>query len=80
MIDMTNGPALRLGRRWREMVVNGCLLVAMLLAASLCGCAVSPADQQHIRDAWAARDAERAAECRRKNVGFAAGGCVASGP
>ena len=77
---MPNGPALRLGRRWRETVVTGCLLVAMLLVASLCGCAASPEDQQHIRDAWAARDAERAAECRRKNVGFAAGGCVASGP
>jgi len=80
MIDMANGPTLRRSRRWSETVVNGCLLVAMLLAATLCGCAVSPAEQQTIRDAWAARDAERAAECRRKNVGFAAGGCVASGP
>ena len=49
---MTNEPPLRLGRRWRETVVNGCLLVAMLLVASLSGCAVSPPDQQHIRDAW----------------------------
>ena len=36
--------------------------------------------KQGIRDAWAAREAERAAECRRKNVGYAAGGCVAGGP
>lgn len=77
---MTNGLALAVGRRWHEMVAHGGLLVAMLLSASLCGCAVSPAQQQEIRDTWAARNAERAAECRRKNVGFAAGGCVASGP
>jgi len=55
-------------------------ILAMLLAAVLTACSVSPGDQQTIRDAWAARNAERAAECRRKNVGYAAGGCVASGP
>jgi DNA-binding GntR family transcriptional regulator len=56
------------------------LLAAALLVAGSSGCAVSPAEQQAIRDAWAARDAERAAECRQHNVGFAAGGCVAGGP
>ena len=55
-------------------------LAAVLWAGALSACAVSPADQQAIRDAWSARDAERAAECRRNNVGFAAGGCVAGGP
>ena len=53
---------------------------AALLGAGLGGCSVPPAEQQAIRDAWAARDAERAAECRQHNVGFAAGGCVAGGP
>jgi len=56
------------------------LAIAMLLAAIFTACSTSPVDQQAIRDAWSARDAERAAECRRKNVGYAAGGCVASGP
>ena len=61
-------------------VVHVAMLMGVLLVASLYGCAVSPAQEQSIRDAWAARDAERAAECRRKNVGFAGGGCVAGGP
>jgi len=56
------------------------LMAILLLTAILSGCSVSPADQQGIRDAWAARDAQRAAECRRKNVGYAGGGCVAGGP
>jgi hypothetical protein len=57
-----------------------CLMAILLLTAILPGCAVSSTDQQGIRDAWAARDAQRAAECRRKNVGYAGGGCVAGGP
>jgi hypothetical protein len=65
--------------RWRE-AVTAPLIVAIALAASSWGCSVSPAEQQAIRDSWTARDAERAAECRRHNVGFAAGGCVAGGP
>jgi hypothetical protein len=56
------------------------LIAILLLTAILSACSVSPTDQQGIRDAWAARDAQRAAECRRKNVGYAAGGCVAGGP
>jgi len=52
----------------------------MLSAVIPSGCTVSPTDQQGMRDAWATRDAQRAAECRRKNVGYAAGGCVAGGP
>jgi hypothetical protein len=66
--------------RWRGTLASGSLATTMLLAAILSGCSVSSADQQGIRDAWAARDAQRAAECRRKNVGYAAGGCVAGGP
>jgi hypothetical protein len=56
------------------------LLIGGLLAAACIGCTVSPEQQAAIRKAWAERDAQRAAECRRNGVGFAAGGCVASGP
>src|SRR5215469_1743894 len=69
-----------LGSRVGSFAALAILAMAMLLAAVLTACSVSPGDQQGTRDAWAARDAERAAECRRKNVGYAAGGCVASGP
>jgi hypothetical protein len=55
------------------------VLVA-LVTGRFAGCSVSPAEQQASRDAWAARDAERAAECRQKNVGYVAGGCAAGGP
>ena len=61
-------------------IMTAFLIGMLLLAAILSGCSVAPVDQQGIRDAWAAREAERAAECRRKNVGYAAGGCVAGGP
>ena len=40
-------------------------LVGLLLTGALPGCATSPADQEATRKAWAARDAERAAECAR---------------
>ncbi len=56
------------------------VLVGLLLIGALAGCATSPADQEAIRKAWAARDAERAAECARNGVGFAAGGCLGKGP
>jgi hypothetical protein len=57
--------------------------VVLLLGAmvgALSGCSVSSADRQSMSDAWAARDAERAAECRRNGAEWAAGGCVFRGP
>jgi hypothetical protein len=78
MIDMLQSRAH--GRARRREAVTAPLIVAIALAAGLWGCSVSPAQQQAIRDSWATRDAERAAECRQHNVGFAAGGCVAGGP
>jgi hypothetical protein len=77
-IDMPPSPAP--GRAGRRDAVKVPLIVAVALAASVWGCSVSPARQQAIRDSWAARDAERAAECHQHNVGFAGGGCVAGGP
>jgi hypothetical protein len=56
------------------------LSTALALAGALLGCSTSPADQEAIRKAWAERDAERAAECMRNGVGFAAGGCLGRGP
>jgi hypothetical protein len=53
---------------------------AILLVGALWGCSVSSAERQEIEAAWAARDAERAAECRRNGGQFAAGGCVFRGP
>jgi len=55
-------------------------LLALALTGALPACATAPADQEGIRKAWAERDTERAAECRRRGVGYAAGGCVAGGP
>ena len=50
------------------------------LVAVLNGCATSPADQEATRKAWADRDAERAAECRRNGLGgYANGGCLGRG-
>jgi hypothetical protein len=56
------------------------ILPVVILAGVLWGCSVSPAERQEINAAWAARDAERAAECRRSGGEFAAGGCVFRGP
>lgn len=55
-------------------------LLGLLLTGALVGCSTSPADQEAIRKAWAERDAQRAAECARNGVGFAAGGCLGRGP
>ena len=55
-------------------------LLALALAGALPGCSTSPAEQDAIRKTWAERDAERAAECQRRGVGFVAGGCATGGP
>ena len=56
------------------------ILIGMLLAGTLQGCSLTPAEQDTIRRAWEDRDAERARECRRAGGGFIAGGCVRGGP
>jgi hypothetical protein len=55
-------------------------LLALALTCALPACSTVPAEQEGIRKAWAERDAERAAECRRRGVGYVAGGCVSGGP
>jgi hypothetical protein len=52
----------------------------LALPGALQGCSTTPAEQEAIGQAWAARDAERAAECRRNGLGFAAGGCLSRSP
>lgn len=56
------------------------IMVGILLAVTLQGCSISPAEQDAILRAWEERDAERARECRRAGGGFVAGGCVRGGP
>jgi len=56
------------------------ILAGILLGGGLLGCAVSPAEQEATRRAWAERDAERERECRRAGQGrWVAGGCVLGG-
>jgi len=51
-----------------------------LLAGAPLGCAITPAEQEAIRQAWQSRDAERAAECRRMGGWWKAGvGCKIMG-
>ena len=52
------------------------ILARILWAGILPGCSISPAQQEAIRQAWEERDAERARECYRHGLGFAAGGCT----
>ncbi len=54
-------------------------LVGLLVAGILQGCSISPAQQEAIRKAWEERDAERARECYRHELGFANGGCTGPG-
>jgi hypothetical protein len=54
-------------------------LLSVLLGGGLLGCALSPAEQEATRRAWAERDAERARECQQKRGAFIAGGCVFGG-
>jgi hypothetical protein len=67
------------------MTARGVLAVGAVLGLALtgplaAGCSITPAERQASLDAWAARDAERAAECRRNGLGFSAGGCLSRGP
>jgi hypothetical protein len=56
-------------------------LLIFALGAALASCSVSPADRQAITTAWAARDAERTAECLRNGGQYTAGGgCIFRGP
>lgn len=55
-------------------------LLGLVLAGALPACSTAPLEQEAIRKAWAERDAERAAECRRNGLGFAAGGCLSRAP
>jgi hypothetical protein len=57
----------------------GALLGLALIGALAPGCSITPAEREASLAAWAARDAERAAECRRNGLGFAAGGCLSRG-
>jgi len=67
----------RRGRRRAGPLVRAVLCGALLGGAllGLPGCNTSPAQQEATREAWAARDAERAQECAQKNGRFIAGGC-----
>ena len=58
----------------------GALLGLALTGALAVGCSTAPAEREASLKAWAARDAERAAECRRNGLGFAAGACLSRGP
>jgi hypothetical protein len=55
------------------------VLVFALMSALFAGCAVSPAQVEATRQAWAERDAERARECRQKGGSWMAGGCIFGG-
>jgi len=66
------------GTRMRQSALA--ILGGILLGGGLLGCAVSPAEQEATRRAWAERDAERERECRRAGQGrWVAGGCVLGG-
>lgn len=55
------------------------VMVLMLLACGLQGCSVSRAEQDEVRKAWAARDAERERECQRAMGSWKDGACIFSG-
>jgi hypothetical protein len=67
-----------LGIRMRQSALA--ILAGILLGGSLLGCAVSLAEHEATRRAWAERDAERERECLRAGQGrWVAGGCVLGG-
>jgi len=51
------------------------LLLGLLLGGTLPACALSAAQQDATRQAWAERDAVQARECDRKRGMWIAGGC-----
>jgi hypothetical protein len=51
-------------------------LVSLPLVGVLQGCSTSSVQQEAITQAWADRDAERAAECRRVGGFLVAGSCL----
>ena len=51
-------------------------VMAVLLAGVVAGCAISPAEQEATRRAWAERDGERLRECMQRGGRWVAGGCV----
>ena len=54
-------------------------LVAALATGLLAGCAGSPADLEASRQAWEARDAQRALECQREGGRYFGGSCTRGG-
>jgi hypothetical protein len=54
-------------------------LLGLLVIGSLPACSVSPARVEQIRQAWDARDTERARECERAGRRFVAGTCAGGG-
>jgi hypothetical protein len=62
----------------RTIVLVGLTLAA--LSGLLPGCATSPAAVEATREAWAARDRERAAECIRARGKPFNGSCIYGGP
>ncbi len=58
---------------------NLAILLGVLLAGVLLGCAMSPAEREATERAWAARDAERARECDQRGGRWIAGGCTFKG-
>jgi len=50
-----------------------------MMAGTLLGCAISPAERDATVRAWAERDAERARECAQARGAWVAGGCIRGG-
>lgn len=55
-------------------------LLGLMLTGALAGCSTPPAEQEAIRKAWAARDAERAPKMSAQRLGISTGGCLRRGP
>jgi hypothetical protein len=54
-------------------------LAAALAAGLLAGCAGSTIDREADRQAWEARDAQRALECQREGGRYFSGSCTRGG-
>jgi hypothetical protein len=55
-------------------------LVVAVAMGFLAACAGSPADREANRQAWEARDAQRALECQREGGRYFDGSCTRGGP